>query len=72
MARGQSDADYERVNALVASGMKKMQAFAAVGAERGVSANGVGSTTTTPPAEPARCRPRRVGLRHELPPDVRA
>ena len=41
MARGQSDADYERVNALVASGMKKMQAFAAVGAERGVSANGV-------------------------------
>jgi hypothetical protein len=41
MARGQSDADYERVNALVAGGMKKMQAFAVVGEERGVSANGV-------------------------------
>lgn len=41
MARGQSDADYERVNALVAGGMTKMQAFAAVGQERGVSANGV-------------------------------
>ena len=41
MARGQSDADFERVNALVAGGMKKMQAFAAVAEERGVSANGV-------------------------------
>jgi hypothetical protein len=41
MARGQSDADYERVNALVAGGVKKMQAFAAVGEERGISANGV-------------------------------
>jgi hypothetical protein len=41
MARGQSDADFERVNALVAGGMKKMQAFAAVAKERGVSANGV-------------------------------
>jgi hypothetical protein len=41
MARRQSDADYERVNALVAGGMKKMQAFAAVGEERAVSANGV-------------------------------
>ena len=41
MARGQSDADYKRVNALVAGGMKKMQAFAAVGEERGISANGV-------------------------------
>jgi hypothetical protein len=27
MARGQSDADFERVNALVAGGMKKMQAI---------------------------------------------
>jgi small-conductance mechanosensitive channel len=41
MARGQSDADYERVNSLVAGGMKKMQAFAAVAEERGISANGV-------------------------------
>jgi hypothetical protein len=41
MARGQSDADFERVNALVAGGMKKMQALAAVAEERGVSANGV-------------------------------
>jgi phage shock protein A len=41
MARGQSDADFERVNTLVAGGMKKMQAFAAVAEERGVSANGV-------------------------------
>lgn len=41
MARGQSDADFERVNMLVAGGMKKMQAFAAVAEQRGVSANGV-------------------------------
>ena len=41
MARGQSGADFERVNVLVAGGMKKMQAFAAVAEERGVSANGV-------------------------------
>jgi hypothetical protein len=41
MARGQSDADFERVNALVAGGMTKMQAFTAVAEERGVSANGV-------------------------------
>jgi len=41
MARGQSDADFERVNVLVAGGMKKMQAFAAVAEERGVSANRV-------------------------------
>jgi hypothetical protein len=41
MARGQSDADFERVNTLVAGGMRKMHAFAAVAEERGVSANGV-------------------------------
>jgi hypothetical protein len=36
MARGQSDADFERVNALVAGGMKKMQAIRFRRGARGV------------------------------------
>lgn len=66
MARGQSDADYERVNALVAGGMKRMQAFAAVAEERGISANGVrvnyynaSRRANSPSTKPARAAGRR-------------
>lgn len=70
MARGQSGADFERVNVLVAGGMKKMQAFAAVAEERGVSANGVrvnyynasrkaNSASAKPPRAVARRRPAK-------------